>query len=243
MSAPTSHTPKWETVLSHLEIEVRDVLKPHDPLPSERDLMVTFGVSRMTIREALRNLVEAGAVYRVQGSGTFVAEPSRVSKSLALTSFTDDIRSRGMRPGATLVSCTTVPATPQVAGDLGLRVGVMVINLVRVRTADEASMCLERVWIPADLVAAQMPDPKEIESLYDVMAGANILPTSAEQTITADVFDDNEAALLHVPEKSPCLRVARIAYDTRGRAVERGHSAYRADRYDFRVTIRRPGSL
>lgn len=240
MSAPTASTPKWQSVLADLQTRTLATLEPHDPLPSERSLMVTYGVSRMTVREALRSLAGKGLVYRIQGSGTFVAEPSRVSKSLALTSFSEDIRARGMVPGAHELARVTVPAPPAVAKDLGLSVGHMVMRLERVRTADDESMCLERVWVPLAVLGDAVSDRQPIESLYEVMQRAGALPVRADQTIRADIFDDEESRLLTVARRSPCLRVARIAHDARGRAVECGHSAYRADRYDFNLTITRP---
>lgn len=239
MSTPTASTPKWESVLLDLQTQTLATLEPHDPLPSERDLMVSYGVSRMTVRQALRELADQGLVYRIQGSGTFVAEPRRVSKSLVLTSFSEDIRSRGMLPGARQVARETVPATPAVANNLGLSVGHMVMRLERIRTADAETMCLERVWVPIGVLGDAAPDGRPIDTLYEVMARAGALPVRADQTIRADIFDDDEARLLQVPRRSPCLRVTRVAQDARGRAVELGHSAYRADRYDFTLTITR----
>ena len=89
-------SPKHERLREVLLAEVRR-LQPHDMLPTERELAATHGVSRATIRQALDHLGDLGLVYRIQGAGTFVHGTS-YSKTLLLTSFSEDVRDRGMEP-------------------------------------------------------------------------------------------------------------------------------------------------
>ncbi len=100
----------WRLVLEHIE---RDLLEgrlgPGDRLPSERDLATEFDVSRLTVRRALDRLEHDGLVYRVQGAGTFVAAP-RIAKSVELTSFSEDMRARGLEPGSSVLVTETIPA-------------------------------------------------------------------------------------------------------------------------------------
>ena len=238
MSAMTGR-PKWETLLGELQGQIESGMKPGDALPSERELMSRHGVSRMTVRHTLSMLATRGFVHRVQGAGTFVSDRTMVSKTLTLTSFSEDIRARGMVPGSREVLRQVIPAPSDVATDLGLSLGHLVQFLERVRTADEVSMCLERVWLPATLVGDSLHAVAEVGSLYDRLETWGMAPVRADQSVTADHFTDYEADLLGVPGSSPCLRVARVSYDSRGRAVERGISAYRADRYEFRFGVSR----
>lgn len=229
---------KYESVRLRLRSHIVNELQPHDPLPSERELMARYGVSRMTIREALTRLADEGLVYRVQGSGTFAADPDTITKSLTLTSFSEDIRNRRMLPGSRLVTAEQVEADAQVAHDLALSPGAPVVHLERVRTADGIQMCLENVWLPASLIGESL-DPGAVDSLYAHLESIGAGPERADQSIRASVVDTREAELLGVPAHSPALVVSRVTYDGRGRAIERGHSVYRADRYNFQLTVSR----
>ncbi|WP_084958423.1 GntR family transcriptional regulator [Thermoactinospora rubra] len=230
--------PKYERLRRTLVELIETRLAPHDPLPSERELMQRYGVSRMTVREAIERLVRDGRVYRVQGSGTFVADAGKITKSLTLSSFSEDIRARRMVPGGKLLLMEREPADVNVARDLFVEPGAPVVHLRRLRTADGEPMCLENVWIPEDLVPG-LVGLGEVDSLYGRLEQAGAAPEYADQTISATVVTPEQAELLGVPNNFPALEVSRVAYDARGRAVERGISVYRADRYDFRVTIAR----
>lgn len=237
--ARSERPPKYEELRVALADDIGARLRPHEALPSERDLMHRFGVSRMTVREAIGRLVDDGLVYRVQGAGTFVADPATISKSLHLTSFSEDIRARSMEPGSVTVSTASLPVPDAVAGPLGLGRGRMVVHLERVRTADGVPMALENVWLPADLVPGVDLDRLASGSVYAALAAAGAEPERAEQSIRAGVLQPRDAGLLDVAAGSPALVVSRTTFDGRGRAVERAVSQYRGDRYDFQLTVQR----
>jgi GntR family transcriptional regulator len=208
------------------------------PLPSERDLAADHGVSRMTARMVIEELADQGLVYRVQGRGTFVTRPA-VSKSLALTSFTEDMIARGMRPGSRVLLVTERAAGAAAGRDLRISPAEPVIYIRRVRLADDAPMCLESVELPARLTPGLTELPLT-ESIYDVLASRyKIRISHADQRIRATVLDSEEAELLDVPTVSPALLVERVSSDKTDRPVERARSLYRADRYDFRVAVDR----
>ena len=106
-TAGTDDRPKYERVVDEIA-ERAQQLAPHDALPSERELMSELGVSRMTIRRAIQVLGRRGLIYQVQGSGTFVADPDVVTKTLRLTSFTEDMVQRGLTPSATVLRTDVV---------------------------------------------------------------------------------------------------------------------------------------
>ena len=114
-------SPKGEQLRSILE-DLIDALKPGDPLPSERELAERYDVARMTVRAEITRLASEGLVERVQGRGTFVAE-ARVAQAAALSSFTEDMRARGLKPGSEVLGQGTVPADDLVARRLGLEPG------------------------------------------------------------------------------------------------------------------------
>ncbi|WP_295702363.1 GntR family transcriptional regulator, partial [Lapillicoccus sp.] len=114
--------PKYEVLAAALEERV-GAMDAHDALPTERELLEEFQVSRTTVRQAIQRLIRQGLVYNVQGSGTYVANPAVVSKTLRLTSFTEDMRQRGLEPSSTILEQQTVAATPQLAAQLHLTAG------------------------------------------------------------------------------------------------------------------------
>ncbi len=234
--AETKHEQLRSALLGLIEQDPRREL----PLPSERDLAAEFGVSRMTARMAVEELADQGFVYRVQGRGTFVRQPW-VSKSLALTSFTEDMRARGMKPATKVLASAERPAGAAAGSDLKISPADPVIFLRRVRLADGVPICLEAVELPAALVPGMLHEVLT-GSLYDLLESSyRIRITHAEQRIRATVLDQEEAGLLGVAPVSPALLVERVSLDRAGRPVERARSIYRADRYDYRVAVDRRG--
>ncbi|MGI8761427.1 MAG: GntR family transcriptional regulator [Jatrophihabitantaceae bacterium] len=207
-------------------------------LPSERELASAYGVSRMTMRQVVEEFADSGYVYRVQGLGTFVDRP-QVSKSLLLTSFTEDMLARGLRPGSRVLEVRERAAGAATGSDLQLSPVEPVVYVRRVRLADDVPMCLETIEIPARLV----PGLRELPltgSMYNLLATRyRIRIAHAEQRIRATVLDSEEADLLEVPALSPAMLVERVSSDRAGRSVERARSLYRGDRYDFRVAVDR----
>jgi GntR family transcriptional regulator len=234
----TAHAAKNERVREHVLELIRSGLGPHDRLPTERELAEQFGVTRMTVRRALDRLELEERVYRVQGAGTFVAEPP-ITKTVLLTSFSEDMRSRGLIPASRILVAESVPAGARIGGHLGISPSDPVVHLERIRLADGLPMCLENVHLPAALVPGLLEEGLG-DSLYELLEGHyRIHIQEAEQSIQSTVVDLREAELLGVPPFSPALLVERTSYDQRGRRVERAKSIYRADRYSFRIRVRR----
>jgi len=211
---------------------------PHTPLPTEREISARHGVSRNTVRQALDALETSGSVYRVQGAGTFVAPPV-VSKSLALTSFSEDMRERDLVPASRLLAAETVRAGRQIAERLGIAPDAEVVRVSRLRLADGSPMCLENVHLPADRVPGLAREDLS-GSLYALLTERYGLQIrSAEQVVRAVDLDETESALLGVPVGVSGLRVQRVGLDRRDTPVEATTTLYRADRYDIRFTVRR----
>lgn len=210
----------------------------HAPLPTERQIAAQHGVSRNTVRLALDALEAEGRVYRVQGAGTFVANQV-VSKSLALTSFSEDMLARGMRPTSRVLAADVIPAGERLGASLRLAPTDEVVRISRLRLADDAPMCLENVHLPASRVPGLL-EADLSGSLYRLLSERyQVEIHRAEQVVRAVDLDETRALLLGVPVGGAGLHVERVGLDQRDRPVEATTTTYRADRYEVRFTVRR----
>jgi len=215
-------------------------LAPHARLPSERQLSAGFAVSRMTVRQALDGLTQDRFLYSLPGRGTFVADRRVIEQPLRhLTSFTQDISARGMRPSSRLIESRIIQATFEMARLFGLGPGAEITQITRLRLADDEPMALESVHIPSTLVAGLLKRDLETESLYSLLANDyGLVPTSARQTFEAALPTSDEQRLLDVEPSAPVLRISRLTSDASGKVVEYVRSVYRGDRYHLTVELR-----
>lgn len=235
---PTGET-KGQRIRSYLDEWIESSHEPGLRLPTERELAQRFGVTRMTVRHAFDRLEMEGRIYRVRGSGTFVAH-TPIAKTITLTSFSEDMLQRGLTPGSRLVLAREEPAGASRGFSLGISPGNPVVHIERVRTADGLPMALESVDLPAGLVPGLL-DLDLTASLYATLdRHFGIRIEEAEQQIQSSVLSPRQAVLLEVPKFSPALFTERISIDQRGRRVERATSVYRSDRYSYQLRILRP---
>src|SRR5215472_9864244 len=139
-----SPVPRYHQLKEILREKIRSgEWKPGDIIPSERELSETYGISRMTARQAITDLVNEGLFYREQGKGTFVSQRKITQQLLHLTGFTEDIKARGQRPGTKVLSAETIPADEGTAEKLRIDPGTSVFRLRRLRIADGSPLAIE----------------------------------------------------------------------------------------------------
>ncbi len=206
-------------------------LQADEALPSERDLARELGISRVTVRKAIAGLVEKGILVQRWGSGTFIAPAMRVEQPLSrLSSFTDDMMTRGLKPGARVLERSSGPSSPKESMALGLSPGEPVSRLRRLRLAGGVPMAIEHAVVPARF----LPDPGIVEhSLYAALNARGHAPRRALQRLHAVLTTAEQAKLLDVPPASPALYIERRSFLDSGDAVEFTASSYRGDAYDF----------
>jgi GntR family transcriptional regulator len=199
-------------------------------LPSERQLSADLGVSRLTVRAALDDLAREGYLVRRRGSGTYVQQP-KISQHLTMTSFSEDMRRRGMVPSSRTLSLTRQLAGARLGRSLNVSPGEEIVVVRRLRLADGVSMAIETLHIPASIVPGVTP--KELEgSFYELLrAKYGVELASGTQAIEPTVTNEEESAALGVPLHSPAFLFERTSRDARGRTLEFVHSIYRGDRY------------
>lgn len=203
-------------------------------LPSERDMVARLGISRVTVRKALDVLISEGVIKRRQGSRTEVT--ARVEKSLArLSSFSEDMRSRGFSPGCEWISKELAPPTPNEAMALGLGPNGLVMRLRRVRTADGSPIAMEVAVVPSTILS----DPDQVgESLYEALDAVGLLPERAVQRMKAGPADALDKEHLQLEGHASLLIVERRCFHG-DRLVEYTQTRYRGDVYDFVLELHR----
>lgn len=230
---PSNPLPKYSQLRGLILGQINGAgLGVDDMIPSERELSVTYGLSRMTVRQTVDLLVAEGKLYRVPGKGTFVARP-KIEMSLVLGSFSEDMRARGFEPGARELIRRVIPASGHTGRMLDIEPGTLVHHIERMRTADGEPMAVERSNIPAAMVPGLEDHDLAKRSLYEVLENEfEILLDSGEQTVEAGICDSTDSRLLNLPAGAPVLVVQRRSFAD-GRCVELALSTYRADRYQL----------
>ncbi len=226
--------PKHAQLRDRLAAHARETLSPGDAMPSERELMQRFDVSRATVRRAIDQLVNDGIVVRTPGKGTYVA-PDRVESHLHLASFTDDMRRRGLTPSTRVLSCQLEGAPQPVRDFLGDGVGGRHWHLVRLRLADGAPMAVEDGWYSSALID-DLPAERAL-SLYSTLREHHGLTIDrAEQTAWSEIADRSVEQLLQLPHPAPVMTFTRWSSATQ-RPVEVCTSHYRGDQYRLHMTL------
>lgn len=227
--------PKYLQLHGALVSRIEAGLGPHDPIPSEYELADEHGMSRMTVRKAVDQLVHEGVLYRVPGVGTFVADKP-TSVELHLSSFSEDMRTLGIEPGQTLLDLCELSADATVADNLRIPIDAPVARLMRLRTADARPVCIETSYLRSDL----LPDfvaHWNGGSLYDLLDTTySLRPTWSRQRIGAVSATHDEAELLGISVGSPLLVVRQHAFHDET-LIEYCTTAYRPDRYELEITL------
>ncbi len=230
--------PRYVQLRRHLEQGIADgVLPPKSSLPPEREIAEITDLSRVTVRKAIQELVREGAIERRQGSGSYIKEPiRRFEQSLGrLTSFSEEMTERGLKVTTKWLERGIFMATSEEAETLGLANGVQVARISRLREAGGRPMAVERAVLPLDI----LPNPTAVTtSLYEVLTTLGKRPVRAVQKISAINLEAQYADLLEVGKGTAGLHIQRVSYLEDDRVVERTHSTFRGDAYDFVAELR-----
>lgn len=233
-----SHIP----IYFQLETEIKELVKglnPGDPISSEREFAEKYDISRMTVRQAINNLVNEGILVRKRGKGTFVAAQKVEQPLSGLTSFSEDMRSRGMKPQTKILSFQQISSDKNIAAKLKIEENMPVYEVSRLRLADESPMALEVSYLPAHIIT-DLTKKTIHASLYDYIEKELQLTIShASQTLESSLAQGNECNLLKIEEGDPVLLIERYSYLENGAAFEYVKSIYRGDRYKFVIDMKR----
>jgi GntR family transcriptional regulator len=231
-----SSTPLYLQVANKLSSAINSGLwQADEALPSERVLCEVLDISRVTARKAMDILFDQGLIVRRQGSGTYIA-PRLVQPLSRLTSFSEEIRSRGFTPTSRWLSREVGIASQEEVLRLGLSPAASVARLRRLRMADETVMAVETSVLPSRYLA----EPHKVgDSLYAWMDAHGVSVVRALQHIKAINASDELAQLAGIAPGTAMLMMTRIGYLDSGLPVELTHSYCRNDYYDFVAELRR----
>lgn len=209
-------------------------------IPTEPELCLAFGVSRITVRRAIDELVAERLLIRRQGSGTFV--PQRLSLApvaLDLSQMTARIANLGRTTEVADPRVEWVRADPATAAALELEPGARVHKSSRVRVAGGERMGLVTVWLREDVGRLVSRRDLRRSTVLEVIERCGVRVESAEQSIGASLAGIEAARARAVPVGVPLVRIERVVKEAEGRPVERVEALWRADRYQYRMQLRR----
>jgi GntR family transcriptional regulator len=213
-------------------LELIETLNVGDAIPSERQLGADLGVSRLTARAALDDLVREGYLVRRRGAGTFVAEPKVPKGGIDITSFSEDMRARGLHPASRTLELRVVPAGARLGRILHVSPSEPVVAAKRLRLADGAPMAIELLHVRSSLVPGLTDVDLEESSFYELLGSRfGLAIVGGTQTVEPTVTNEEESQVLGVPLHSPALLFERVTRTAEGEVIEYTQSTYRGDRY------------
>jgi DNA-binding GntR family transcriptional regulator len=225
-----SPVPLYHQAARALEEAIEDGRLPRGSrLESELDLAEQLGISRPTMRVAIKQLVDKGLLIRRRGIGTTVA-PKPVRRAVALTSLYDDLKESGQEPKTRVLALEETLCSPEIAEQLGLGPAAPVLSLDRLRNAGSDPIALMHNVVPVGLLKIEKED-LERTGLYELFRQSGIAPHVATQRVGARKADTRDAELLEIEPGDPVLTMERTAYDTSGRPIEYGSHCYPAESY------------
>ncbi len=240
---PNDFLPRYYQLASILRDRIsKGEVPARQPIPSERQLEKDFSVSRTTIRQAIELLIRQGFLYREHGRGTFVS-PQKLQKGISeLTSFTEDMKRRGITPGQKILGIEQVRVSASLRSRLELPADrSKVLRIERLRLGDGLPMGLQTSYYV--LPEGQTVTHEELEeygSIYRILQEKyHLIPTEADETLEVTSATPHEASLLQVKAGSPLLLSERTTYSQYRQVIEFVKILYRGDRYRYYAKLTR----
>ncbi len=244
MLSPQSAIPLYQQLKDDLREKIKTgALGPDERLPSERELCAQYHVSRMTVRQALAELVNEGLLYRTHGKGTFVARPRIDQELVRVTPFESTLRSKGLRPATKILGSRMVSADYEMATALAIPLLSPLVNLTLLGLGNEQPVAYYSAYFP-EKIGHKMVEAARLRlsqgvsfTTYDLYNDLpEVSPARLTQSFEAIAADDRLAEILQVSPGKPLMHITTVVYLEDGRPSEYRHSYYRADMYRFHIT-------
>lgn len=214
--------------------------QPHQQLPSENELIRHFGVSRITVRQALGDLQQEGLIFRIHGKGSFVSKPKAFQELHQLQGFGEAMAKMGFETFNRVISLRTLVPTPAVAERLRLHADDPVVEIRRVRFLNREPISLDVSYFAQDLGERLGRADLARRDIFSLLENEFNLPLGmAELRVEAILADPQLSEHLQVPEGSPILRLERITHTADGLPIDFEYLYYRGDAFQYRLRIER----
>lgn len=213
---------------------------PHSKLPSESELMAQFDVSRITVRQAIRDLQKEGLIFTLQGKGSFVSKPKAVQDLAHLQGFREAMGGKGYETFSRLISAREVTVDSAVSAAFGWKRPERAIEIQRVRYLNRAPVSLDVSYFPLEIGQRLLEEDLQTRDIFDILENDYALPLgAADLVIDAAVSDEKLSRLLGVEEGCPILRIERLTRTVDGRPIDYEHLFYIGDAYQYRLRVER----
>jgi GntR family transcriptional regulator len=234
-----SGIPRYVQIREKLRQDIsQGLLVPGQKIPSEERLAQEFGVSRMTVRQGLADLMAEGLLHKQQGVGTFVSFVRVAANYSKMTSFTQDAIEQGKNPSSELIAIKKFEVNEKLLTALALNKGESVICLERLRKVDEQPVAIQQSHVPEKICP---PDLGQYDwtkqSLFDVLEKHGHRLSRAIETISAQLADREQANLLDIEIGDPILYIERVTFEDNGTPIEFVKMYNRPDRYSCAITL------
>lgn len=237
-----SPTPIYYQLKEQLALLIRNGTFPiNSQLPTELSISEELGISRGTVRQAFNALVAEGRLYRVQGRGTFVSEPTTaLHLAQRFTSFAEDMREMNIPFTSQVLAGKIIPAEGRLLTKLGLTYGDKVFYLERLGSVNAEPFVLAFTYLPEALCPGLLQQELTDHSLYEILeAHYGLRLARAVRTLEASLADEYEAKLLQVPKGAPIHFMHTLAYLDDGRPIEYSRLRFRGDRSKITFEVKR----
>ncbi|KVE86816.1 GntR family transcriptional regulator [Burkholderia cepacia] len=238
---PLSAAPLYVQIKDTLRARILDgTYAPHSRMPSEHELCAAFGVSRITVRQALGDLQKEGLLFKLHGKGTFVSKPKAFQNVTSLQGFAEAMSSMGYEIVNQVRSVRTVKADRHLATKLNVPEGAPLVEIHRVRLLNREPVSLEQTWVPEALGKRLAGADLATRDIFLVLENDCGIPLGhADVSIDAILADDEIVDALQVEESSPVLRIERLTHDASGAPIDYEYLYFRGDAFQYRLRIDR----
>ncbi|MCI0620656.1 MAG: GntR family transcriptional regulator [Acidobacteria bacterium] len=237
----TSAVPLYYQLQQEIEAQIANgVIDSGSRLPSEDELIQTYGVSRTTVRKAIQELQRLDMVEIRRGKGTFVLPRKITQKLTELTGFVEDMIAMGFQPSAKVLEKRVIPASDEVARQLQVEQGSEVVRILRVRIANSTPMSLDETYLPFEIGQKIVEEDLEAYPIFSLLEEKYAIPLSeAEYWLESVSAEPHVASALEIEVKAPILLIERTSYSHDHRPVDYEKLFYRGDKIRFSMRLER----
>jgi len=236
-----SPVPLYTQVKQNLRERILDGSYPaHARLPAESELGAIFGVSRITVRQALSDLQKEGVIFKIPGKGSFVAKPKAFQQLTQLEGFGVAMSRMGYEIYNQVTSHKTVAATSQVAQQLQIAAGTEVTEIKRIRYLNREPVSLEVTYLAQDIGERLCREDLATRDIFLILENDYAIPLGhADLQVDAMLADDSLAHALRVEQGSAVLRIERLTHRADGAPLDFEYLYFRGDAFQYRLQINR----